>query len=105
MDENIPQLTLTPDLGETPALEVPQPAPLAEPKKPAPEAGPDMSMLTEAEQKAVKDFAEKIDLKDSNQILQYGVAAQKNISDFSESALSSVRTKDMGENGLSLIHI
>ncbi|MCI8527179.1 MAG: toxic anion resistance protein [Oscillospiraceae bacterium] len=99
MDENIPQLTLTPDLGETPALEVPQPAPLAEPKKPAPEAGPDMSMLTEAEQKAVKDFAEKIDLKDSNQILQYGVAAQKNISDFSESALSSVRTKDMGEIG------
>ncbi len=99
MDENIPQLTLTPDLGETPALEVPQPAPLAEPKKPAPEAGPDMSMLTEAEQKAVKDFAQKIDLKDSNQILQYGVAAQKNISDFSESALSSVRTKDMGEIG------
>lgn len=99
MDEKIPQLTLTPDVNhEAPTLEVPGEQAVAE-KKPAPEAGPDMSMLSDAEQKAVKDFAEKIDLKDSTQIMQYGVAAQKNISDFSESALSSVRTKDMGEIG------
>ena len=99
MDEKIPQLTLTPDVNhEAPTLEVPGEQAGAE-KKPAPEAGPDMSMLSDAEQKAVKDFAEKIDLKDSTQIMQYGVAAQKNISDFSESALSSVRTKDMGEIG------
>ncbi len=97
-EEKIPQLTLTPDLTATPAPEVPQPTSLSE-KKPAPEAGPDMSALSEAEQKAVRDFAAQIDISNSQQILQYGVAAQKNISDFSESALSSVRTKDMGEIG------
>ena len=98
MDEKIPQLTLTPDLDQQPTLEVPQEQALAE-KQPAPEAGPDMSILSEAEQKAVLDFAKQINLRDSTQILQYGVAAQKNITDFSESALNSVRTKDMGEIG------
>lgn len=98
MDEKIPQLTLTPDLNSVPTPEIPQPSGIAA-QAPAPEAGPDMSVLTEAEQKAVRDFAAKIDLRDSAQIMQYGVAAQKNISDFSESALNSVRTKDMGEIG------
>lgn len=65
----------------------------------APSAGPEMEKLTEKEQQAVLAFAEKIDLSNSNQILQYGAAAQKNIADFSESALNSVRTKDMGEIG------
>ena len=98
MDEKIPQLTLTPDLNSVPTPEIPQPSGIAA-QAPAPEAGPDMSVLTEAEQKAVRDFAAKIDLRDSAQIMQSGVAAQKNISDFSESALNSVRTKDMGEIG------
>ncbi len=93
MEENIPQLTLDPVLG--PPVE----APRAVAPAPKPEAGPDLSTLSEAEQKAVHDFAEKIDITDSRQILQYGVAAQKNISDFSDSALDSVRTKDMGEVG------
>ena len=65
----------------------------------APEAGPDMSMLSEAEQQAVRAFAEQIDLTDANQVIQYGAAAQKNIADFSESALEKVKTKDMGELG------
>ena len=95
MEEKIPQLTLTPDLEE-PKLEVKQETEIA---KTAPEAGPDMSMLTAEEQQAVKAFAQQIDISNSQQVLQYGAAAQKNIADFSESALESVRTKDMGEIG------
>ena len=52
--------------------------------------------------KIVADFAEKIDVTDSNLVLQYGAAAQKNIAGFSESALSKVRTKDLGEVGKDL---
>ena len=59
----------------------------------------DESMLTEAERKMVDDFAQKIDVTDSNLVLQYGAAAQKNIASFSENALNSVRTKDLGQVG------
>ena len=97
--EAVPTLTLEPEL-DTPAT----PAPVAaEPAKP--EAEPvklDDSMLTDAEKKVVEDFAKKIDIMDSNLILQYGAAAQKNVAGFSENALSSVRTKDLGEIGDSL---
>ena len=57
--------------------------------------------LTEAEQKMVDDFSEKIDLNDSGIVLQYGSAAQKKIADFSDNALEGVRTKDLGEVGRS----
>lgn len=53
--------------------------------------------LTEAEKKMVADFSSKIDLRNTNLVLQYGAGAQKKIADFSESALDSVRTKDLGE--------
>ncbi len=59
----------------------------------------DESMLTPEEQKIVDDFANQIDLNKSNQILQYGVGAQKKIADFSEAALNNVKTKDLGEIG------
>ena len=62
----------------------------------------DESQLTEAERKVVNDFAQKIDITDSTQILQYGAAAQKNIAGFSENALNNVRTKDLGEVGEAL---
>jgi len=55
--------------------------------------------LTPQEQKLVNDFAAQIDLTNTQQILQYGVGSQKKIADFSESALSSVRSKDLGEIG------
>ena len=55
--------------------------------------------LTPEEQKMVNDFAEQIDLSNSQMILQYGAGSQKKIADFSENALGSVRTKDMGEIG------
>ncbi len=57
------------------------------------------AVLSEAEQKQVHDFAAKIDLSNSNMVLQYGVGAQKKIADFSETALENVRTKDLGEIG------
>ncbi|MDF2543155.1 MAG: hypothetical protein K0S47_2873 [Herbinix sp.] len=59
----------------------------------------DESSLTPEEKKMVNDFANQIDLNKSNQILQYGVGAQKKIADFSESALNNVKTKDLGEIG------
>ena len=62
----------------------------------------DESMLTEAERKMVDEFAQKIDVTDSSVVLQYGAAAQKNIASFSENALNSVRTKDLGEVGQAL---
>ena len=55
--------------------------------------------LSPEEQKMVDDFAEKIDITNSQMVLQYGAASQKKLSDFSETALSRVKTKDMGETG------
>jgi uncharacterized protein YaaN involved in tellurite resistance len=59
----------------------------------------DESMLTEEEKAIVNDFAEKIDISDSNMVMTYGAAAQQHIASFSESALNSVKTKDLGEIG------
>ncbi len=59
----------------------------------------DLDQLSEAEKKAVLDFSQKIDITDTNAVLQYGAASQKNIADFSETTLKSVRTKDMGDVG------
>ncbi|MDD5923412.1 MAG: toxic anion resistance protein [Clostridia bacterium] len=55
--------------------------------------------LSEAEQKMVDDFSEKIDLNDSAIVLQYGTACQKKVADFSNNALEGVRTKDLGATG------
>ncbi len=91
----IPKLTLDP----TPTAAV-DAAP--EEKKAEKEVVPDrpeLSKLSEAEQAAVREFARQIDVSNANQVLSYGSAAQTNISDFSSSALSSVRSKDLGEVG------
>ena len=110
-ENNIPQLTLEPQAAAAQAvpeltLDPSAPAAPAEPAEPAkPEAAPvqmDDSLLNDAEKKAVEDFSKKIDIMDSNMILQYGAAAQKNVASFSENALTSVRTKDLGEVGKSL---
>ncbi len=115
--EFTPELTLTPDTA-TATAEAPK-APdapsltLDAPLDPAQAAAAqkardehavhlDESQLTEAERKMVNEFAEKIDITDSNVVLQYGAAAQKNIAGFSESTLNSVRTKDLGEIGEAL---
>lgn len=66
---------------------------------------PEESILSPEEKKLVDDFVEKIDLKNTNSILQYGVGAQKKIADFSESALNNVKTKDLGEVGNMLTNV
>lgn len=87
-DRPIPELTLDP----TPAPEVSMQASPAQPAAPEPQ-------LTPAEQKMVADFAEKIDLTNSNQVIEYGAGAQKKMADFSQNALENVRAKDLGEIG------
>lgn len=59
----------------------------------------DETTLTEEERKMVETFSNQIELSNSNQIMQYGAGAQKKIADFSESALDSVKSKDLGEVG------
>jgi len=95
--EYIPSLTLTPN-GSAAAAAAPAMNAL-ELKKDEPAVMLDISQLTEQEQKAVLDFAGKIDITDTNAILTYGAASQRNIAGFSESTLNNVRTKDMGEVG------
>ena len=55
--------------------------------------------LTEEEKKMVEEFSKTIDITSNNIILTYGAEAQKKISDFSDSALSKVKTKDLGSVG------
>ena len=62
----------------------------------------DEKLLTEEERIAVEEFSKKINVRDTNMILQYGAAAQKSVSSFSESALEKVRSKDLGEIGQDL---
>lgn len=99
-DSYIPSLTLDPMPAEAAAAveEAPQ-----EEVKPAEEEIAtkeyDLSSLSPAEQAAVRDFAEKIDIMNTEQVMHYGSNAQKNISDFSGAALGTVRTKDLGEVG------
>ena len=71
---------------------------IAESKKATPVQVEDPPLSPE-ERKMVNDFAEKIDITNSQMVLQYGAASQKKLSDFSETALSRVKTKDMGETG------
>ena len=85
----VPTLTLDPTPAAVPQEEKPAAAP-------APEA---QVNLTPEEQAMVDQFAQKIDITNSQQVLQYGSACQKKIGDFSEAALSKVSTKDLGEVG------
>ena len=87
-----PSLTLEPDLGELEKKEevIPQKQPQKEEELP---------VLTPEEQKMVNDFAAKIDIENTNQILQYGAGTQKKMADFSDTALENVKTQDLGEIG------
>lgn len=88
-DPAAPTLTLDPAADEKV---------IAESKKATPVQVEDTPLSPE-ERKMVNDFAEKIDITNSQMVLQYGAASQKKLSDFSETALSRVKTKDMGETG------
>ena len=109
MSDNLdmtPHLTLTPEADAAAAAPVQGEPVLSEEERQkqrdANAVKLDESMLTEAERKMVDEFAQKIDVTDSSVVLQYGAAAQKNIASFSENALNSVRTKDLGEVGEAL---
>ena len=108
-ENNTPELTLEPTAAAAaaaPELTLEPTAPAAPvPEAAKPEVTPvdmDERLLSDEEKKAVDEFSKKINLSDSNMILQYGAAAQKNIAGFSENALNSVKTKDLGEVGKSL---
>ena len=84
-----PSLTLEPELeAVTEMAVVEEPAPT-----------PNMPALTAEEQQIVDEFAAKIDVENTAQILQYGAATQKKMADFSDAALTNVRTQDLGEVG------
>ena len=86
-----PSLTLEPDLGEIEKKEE------VLPKKQTQKE--EVPVLTPEEQKMVNDFAAKIDIENTNQILQYGAGTQKKMADFSDTALENVKTQDLGEIG------
>ncbi len=97
LETSVPTLTLEPDLSE-PKQEAAQ----------VMEAAPEMdavqkemagTVLTPEEQRMVNDFAGKIDIENTNQILQYGAGTQKKMADFSDEALDNVRAQDLGEVG------
>ncbi len=93
----IPSLTLDPQPAAAAAVEE-APAP-AEEKAQAPAEKLALDMLSPAEQQAVRSFSEQIDITNTEQVMNYGSGAQKNISEFSDAALNTVRTKDLGEVG------
>ena len=96
----IPSLTLDPNGTAAAAAAAEEEAKVEEAKKAdAPVEKLDLSILSPAEQAAVTEFSEKIDITKTEQVMTYGSAALKNISEFSDAALSSVRTKDLGETG------
>lgn len=93
----IPSLTLDPQPAAAAAVEE-APAP-AEEKAQAPAEKLALDMLSPAEQQAVRSFSQQIDITNTEQVMNYGSGAQKNISEFSDAALNTVRTKDLGEVG------
>ena len=114
-DNTMPSLTLNPEEAET-AAAVQAPVLSLDPEADAAagaqtqkkEVDPvvvDDSMLTADEKKQVDEFSQKIDITDSNIVLQYGSAAQKSVSSFSENALGKVRTKDLGAVGQDLTEL
>lgn len=95
-----PSLTLEPDLETEPEVSLAPAARAAveEPKIPEPTLSPE-------EQQLVNDFAAKIDVENTAQILQYGAGTQKKMADFSDAALAGVRNQDLGEVGDLIINV
>ena len=91
-------LTLEPELTEAPALVPAQEREVAQTQ-------PSEPVLTAEEQKIVDDFAAKIDVENTTQILQYGAGTQKKMANFSDAALANVRTQDLGQVGELLVNV
>lgn len=100
--EGEPELTFAPFSNEEKQeMAVSEPEPT---EKQKPEEVPEVT-LSPKEQKMVDEFAAKIDLNNSNMVLQFGAGAQKKIADFSESAIGHMKTKDLGEIGQMLAEV
>ena len=97
-EKNTISLTLEPELNEPNALKVAEETAVTQPQ-------PNEPVLTPEEQKIVDDFAAKIDVENTTQILQYGAGTQKKMADFSDAALANVRTQDLGEVGDLLVSV
>jgi len=95
--DSVPSLTLEPDLEPAPELVIP--------KEEAPQTQMAETVLTPEEQKVVAEFAAKIDIENTAQVLQYGAGAQKKMADFSDTALATVRTQDLGEVGDLIVEV
>ena len=102
-DLPVPSLTLEPNLDESGAIELVEETTVE--TEPAPKAELDENALSPEEKAMVENFSQQIDLNDSNMIVQYGAGAQKKMADFSESALKSVRTQELGEVGALLTEV
>ncbi len=98
MDQYKPTLTLTPD---TDAPEAPDMVKMEIRKEveTVKQTISELERLSPEERAMVTDFAQKIDITDSNMVLQYGAAAQKKLAGFSDTALEKVKTKDLGPVG------
>ena len=102
-DLPVPSLTLEPNLDESGAIELVEETTVE--TEPTPKAELDENALSPEEKAMVENFSQQIDLNDSNMIVQYGAGAQKKMADFSESALKSVRTQELGEVGALLTEV
>ncbi len=94
---NEQEFTSVPELTLEPVLEAETMAEIVEAETQSPQVVE--SKLSPEEQKMVTDFAKKIDIENTAQILQYGASTQKKMADFSDAALANVRTQDLGEVG------
>ncbi len=95
-----PTLTLEPFLEDEPKEELIKSA-----EEKLSETDRMRAILSPKEQQQVDAFVKQIDLANSQMVLQYGASSQKKIADFSETALSKVRTKDLGEIGNDLASV
>ncbi len=102
-----PLLSLTPEAPEVTAPEAPAVESIQQAAPAAPQVAPrlDDSQLTDAERKAIEDFLGKLDVTNPDHILLFGADAQKNIADFSDTALEAVKTQDTGEVGDMLVDL
>jgi len=87
------EIKLTLGTAAAPAPVVAAPQPVVEKPKPA------EPVFTPEEQQMIDEFSRQIDITNSSLVFQYGAGAQQNIANFSDTALESVRSKDLGEVG------
>ena len=90
MEIEKPSLTLTPNIETAPAEKKPEPQTAVIDKE---------DTLTAEEKAMVESFSRQIDIKNTAMVMQYGAGTQQKMASFSEKALASVRTKELGEVG------